>query len=540
MAMTPNAAAADLAVVFSADTSELKRALGATAKAVQRTETYINKSTGRASKSLGGMGAVGRKVGTIFKGRMGAQVQQAGFQITDFATQVTAGTGAMQAFSMQAPQLLGAFGPIGSLLGVVAGVAGTLGTQLLFAGDAAGETKSKFEDLVEPLGSIGDGLDDLKDLQEAYTAAVAQHAEIQTAASARNVAAIGRELQARVDLLKFEAQAAQQEQIARREALRARQAELEERREAEARLAEIADNQGRRYAEERAALRGKLADLRTERDLKKEIAQLNLEIARSANVIGRYIDAKGAGGAIDEANKANTSAKPPGMATGGTFRVGGTGGTDSRMVGFRASPGELIRVQQPAQAGGALGDLFGYAERKLKEALRERAEAEVEVTKRSEFLEDALGDAGRAAVRAGFQIEDMAKAFLRSFGSDLAGRFTSAGGAMLSKGLSTIASDFLGGATGGTFKVGGTGGTDGKLVSLKASPGEIVSVQQPGHAGGGGVTNVTYQIDARGADQGVVARIESALAEHVANHDQHVAKGVKRAQSERVLGRRSR
>jgi len=38
-----------------------------------------------------------------------------------------------------------------------------------------------------------------------------------------------------------------------------------------------------------------------------------------------------------------------GFATGGSFKVGGSGGTDSQMVAFRASPGEQVSVNTPTQ-----------------------------------------------------------------------------------------------------------------------------------------------------------------------------------------------
>jgi hypothetical protein len=40
----------------------------------------------------------------------------------------------------------------------------------------------------------------------------------------------------------------------------------------------------------------------------------------------------------------------PGFATGGSYTVGGTGGVDSQMVNFRATPGERININTPAQA----------------------------------------------------------------------------------------------------------------------------------------------------------------------------------------------
>lgn len=60
----------------------------------------------------------------------------------------------------------------------------------------------------------------------------------------------------------------------------------------------------------------------------------------------------------------------PGFATGGSFTVGGTGGTDSQLVQFRASPNERVTIETPSQqrAGGSTivvqmyGDVYGLDE----------------------------------------------------------------------------------------------------------------------------------------------------------------------------------
>ena len=48
-------------------------------------------------------------------------------------------------------------------------------------------------------------------------------------------------------------------------------------------------------------------------------------------------------------NVAKIMAQTPGFAFGGDFTVGGTGGTDSQMVAFRATPGERVSVSTPQQ-----------------------------------------------------------------------------------------------------------------------------------------------------------------------------------------------
>jgi hypothetical protein len=46
----------------------------------------------------------------------------------------------------------------------------------------------------------------------------------------------------------------------------------------------------------------------------------------------------------------------PGFATGGSFKVGGSGGVDSQLMAFRATPGEMVDIRRPGQVAdsGAL------------------------------------------------------------------------------------------------------------------------------------------------------------------------------------------
>lgn len=64
------------------------------------------------------------------------------------------------------------------------------------------------------------------------------------------------------------------------------------------------------------------------------------------------------------ANVAKIIATPTGFATGGDFRVGGSGGVDSQMVAFRASPGERVNVSTPTQVrkGSATKDVSTQAQ----------------------------------------------------------------------------------------------------------------------------------------------------------------------------------
>lgn len=72
----------------------------------------------------------------------------------------------------------------------------------------------------------------------------------------------------------------------------------------------------------------------------------------------------------------------------------------------------------------------------------------------------------------------------------------------------------MGFAGGGSFRVGGNGGTDSQLVAFKASPDETVSITRPGQKSGGGVSLVVNMpIDARGAQAGVAEQIAQVTAE---------------------------
>lgn len=55
-------------------------------------------------------------------------------------------------------------------------------------------------------------------------------------------------------------------------------------------------------------------------------------------------------GALAAANVAQIMSQSTGFRTGGTMTVGGTGGPDSQMVAFRATPGEQVQVNTPSQA----------------------------------------------------------------------------------------------------------------------------------------------------------------------------------------------
>lgn len=74
-------------------------------------------------------------------------------------------------------------------------------------------------------------------------------------------------------------------------------------------------------------------------------------------------------------------------------------------------------------------------------------------------------------------------------------------------------------ATGGSFTVGGSGGTDSQLVSFHATPGEKVSVTRPGQSNGGGDVfniNVSATVGDVASRSDVVAGMQQAMSGAVA------------------------
>ena len=81
-------------------------------------------------------------------------LQQAGFQIGDYAVQVANGTSKMQAFGQQGAQLLGIFGPVGAVLGAAVAIFSAVGVAADKSGQQIGNMGSALGVLQEPLSSV--------------------------------------------------------------------------------------------------------------------------------------------------------------------------------------------------------------------------------------------------------------------------------------------------------------------------------------------------------------------------------------------------
>lgn len=82
---------------------------------------------------------------------------------------------------------------------------------------------------------------------------------------------------------------------------------------------------------------------------KQIIAQISAQLV-TKQILTFATSFAGAGGA--PTTEASFASSGTGFATGGSFRVPGSGGTDTTPVGFWATPGETVDIRTPGQSGG--------------------------------------------------------------------------------------------------------------------------------------------------------------------------------------------
>ncbi len=94
---------------------------------------------------------------------VGSGVQNASYQIADFAVQVQAGQAASLALAQQLPQLIGGFGVWGAVAGAAVAIGAPLVTMWLKSGDAAGTLDDRLDKLEASLDSVRERLKLLND-----------------------------------------------------------------------------------------------------------------------------------------------------------------------------------------------------------------------------------------------------------------------------------------------------------------------------------------------------------------------------------------
>lgn len=120
-------------------------------------------------------------------------IQNASFQIQDFAVQVANGTSASTALAQQLPQLLGSFGALGAVMGAVVAVGVPLVSMLINADDGATEYSEALKQLNEAQNAVSQSLEiataPLDELVEKYGQAAIRVRELALLQLQLNVAA---------------------------------------------------------------------------------------------------------------------------------------------------------------------------------------------------------------------------------------------------------------------------------------------------------------------------------------------------------------
>ena len=117
---------------------------------VARTAANINGATSSMRSFAQGSALANTATQKWAKGAL----QQAGFQVGDFAVQVANGTNSLQAFGQQAPQLLQIFGPAGAVIGAAVAIIAALGVVAQKSGKEISGLGSALGVLEQPLTSI--------------------------------------------------------------------------------------------------------------------------------------------------------------------------------------------------------------------------------------------------------------------------------------------------------------------------------------------------------------------------------------------------
>lgn len=147
----------------------------------------------------------------------------------------------------------------------------------------------------------------------------------------------------------------------------------------------------------------------------------------------------------------------------------------------------------------------------LRKASKDTKKAMDDMAQSAESIGQGIGSSFVEAIKGTKSWRDVALDALKSVLAAMV-QNASFGGGLGGALLKGVLGGLVGFANGGSFSVGGAGGIDSQLVAFRASPNETVSITKPGQtARGGGSYAPVYHIDARGADAGAVARIESAL-----------------------------
>ena len=173
---------------YEAEVKRLDRALDVGAV----TQAQYTAKVAEAARQMKAAGTATQQVSRGLSGQATTQIQNAAFQIGDFAVQVASGTSASRALAQQMPQLLGGFGALGAVMGAVIAIAVPLVSSLIGAGDAAKDYEDALKGLRDAQSRLNDSIAlanmPLGELFDTYGAAAGKVREMAEAQLRLNIA----------------------------------------------------------------------------------------------------------------------------------------------------------------------------------------------------------------------------------------------------------------------------------------------------------------------------------------------------------------
>ena len=131
-------------------TGDALQGLDRVTQGVKKTDAAIKNATGGINK----FGTSAANTTRSVRKFSSAGIQQAGFQVGDFAVQVQNGTNVLTAFGQQGSQLAGIFGAQGAVIGAVIAIVSALGTAFIKSRDVAKSLSDELEALDDNLGNL--------------------------------------------------------------------------------------------------------------------------------------------------------------------------------------------------------------------------------------------------------------------------------------------------------------------------------------------------------------------------------------------------
>lgn len=147
---------------YNAELAQAAQAVQAAQIATAAGTDQMATASSRAATSTGALSVGMGKAGGMSR-NLRSQIQNASFQFSDFIVQVQGGTAATTAFAQQAPQLLGGFGALGAVLGLVAALAVPVGVALYKLVDSGGDAADMAEEFDKSLQSAQSALSEFND-----------------------------------------------------------------------------------------------------------------------------------------------------------------------------------------------------------------------------------------------------------------------------------------------------------------------------------------------------------------------------------------